>query len=112
MNQPTAGAPVSPYPNYLAWSITVTVLTFCLCCIVGSIPGIVAIVYGSQVNSKYAAGDEAGARRASENAKIWTWVGTGLAVLGLIWMIVSFFINGASFLYGDALQELQRLQTR
>lgn len=106
MNQPVAAT--SPYQNYLAWSIIVTVLGACFCCLIGAVPGVVAIVFGSQVNSKYAAGDEDGSRRASENAKLWCWVGTAFAALGIVWTIVSFFINGMSFVPNGGLEELMR----
>ena len=66
-------------PNYLVQAILVTIF----CCL---IPGIVAIVYAAQVNGKLAAGDIAGARRASNNAKTWAWVSFGLGlVVILIW---------------------------
>lgn len=73
-----------PVPNYLVWAILITVASLCLCCIVGTIPGIVAIVFASQVNSKLSAGDRAGAEQASKNAKLWCWVTTGLCILGLL----------------------------
>ncbi len=62
-------------PNYLVPSVLVT---FCCC-----LPlGIVALVFAAQVNSKFAAGDVAGAREASANAKKWVWIAflVGLAV--------------------------------
>ena len=53
--------------------------------------GIVSIVYASQVNSKYDAGDLTGAQRASSNAKQWmTW---GL-IAGLVTVV------GVVILYG------------
>lgn len=104
MNQPVAVT--SPYPNYLAWSITVAVLGACFCCLLGAAPGVVAIVFGSQVNSKYAAGDDAGSRRASENAKLWCWIGTALTALGIVWTIVSFFANGMSLVPSGGFEEL------
>lgn len=110
MNQPVAAA--SRYPNYLAWSIVVTVLGACFCCLVGAAPGVVAIVFGSQVGSKLAAGDEDGARRASEQAKLWCWIGTALAALGVLWTVLSFFINGMSFMSQEFLQQLQQVQGR
>ncbi|HEY1189144.1 MAG TPA: CD225/dispanin family protein [Gemmata sp.] len=65
----------SPPPNYLVQSILVT-----LCCCVPF--GIVAIVFAAQVNSKWANGDSAGARRASDSAKMWSWIafGSGLVI--------------------------------
>lgn len=77
---PPAGVQV---PNYLVWAILSTVC----CCIPLGIP---AIVYSTQVNSKFAVGDVAGARAASEKAKMWCWIafGTGL-VLGIISIILN-----------------------
>lgn len=61
-------------PNYLVWAILVTLLCF--------LPtGIVAIVYASQVGSKLAMGDVAGARDSSNKAKMWTIVS---AVIGVV----------------------------
>lgn len=87
MNQPVNAA-TPPFPNYLPWAITIIVLGACCCCAVGAGPGIVAIVYGNQVAHKFAAGDVDGARRASENAKLWCWIGTALIVVGMIAQIV------------------------
>lgn len=70
VTQKNAGAPGAyghpePMPDtYLVWSVVATVL----CCL---IPGIVAIVYSSQVSSKYYAKDYEGARKASERAQWW-----------------------------------------
>ncbi|ROU04520.1 CD225/dispanin family protein [Lysobacter enzymogenes] len=110
MNQPVVAG--SPYPNYLVWSIIVTVLGACFCCLIGAAPGVVAIVFGSQVGSKLAAGDEAGARRASEQAKLWCWIGTALVAVSLLWTILSFFIEGASFMSQEFLEQVRRAQGR
>ena len=76
-------APVggTPPPNYLVQSIIVT-----LCCCLPL--GIVAIVFSAQVNSKFAAGDMAGAAEASNKAKLFCWIGFGLGIaLQLIWLL-------------------------
>ena len=70
-DRPRRGAPP---PNYLVPSILVTLC----CCLIG---GIVAIVYAAQVNSKWSAGDYAGARAASANAKMWCWLSFGIGIL-------------------------------
>ncbi len=71
-------------PTYLAWSIAVTIL----CCLVG---GIVAIVYSSQVSSRYIAGDYEGAEYASRQARIWiivsACVGFAVGIAYTIWML-------------------------
>lgn len=105
MNQPVRAA--SPYSNYLPWSITLTVLGACLCCLIGSVPGIVAIVYGGKVDGLWAAGDEDGARRASETAKVWCWVGTALVGLSLIGNLVRAFIDTSTLVPQAVIDQLQ-----
>jgi uncharacterized membrane protein YphA (DoxX/SURF4 family) len=68
------GAPAGTVPNYLVQSILVT-----LCCCLPF--GVVAVVYAAQVNSKLAGGDIAGARDASDKAKMWSWIGFGIGLL-------------------------------
>ena len=64
-----------PMPStWLIWSVLVTVF----CCF---IPGIVAIIFSSQVSSRYYAGDIEGAKRASRTAEIWIIVSFVLGVL-------------------------------
>ena len=84
---PASGAPYTSYPpqsptgaapqNYLVWAILSTI-----CCCLPL--GIVAIVYAAQVDSKFAAGDYAGAQQSSDNAKQWCWIafGVGLVLRG------------------------------
>jgi hypothetical protein len=69
-------------PNYLAQAILVTLF----CCLPF---GIISIVYAAQVNGKLSAGDIAGAREASDKAKMWSWIsfGVGIPVI-IIWVII------------------------
>lgn len=60
--------------TYLIWSVLATVF----CCF---IPGIVAIIFSSQVSSRYYSGDVEGAKRASDRAQIWIIVSFVLGVL-------------------------------
>ena len=80
-------------PTYLAWSIVVTLL----CCLVG---GIVAIVYSSQVSSRYIAGDYEGAEYASRQARIWIIVSACVGLLAsiayILW-VVFFTTSMAAF---------------
>ncbi|MHB8273686.1 MAG: CD225/dispanin family protein [Dermatophilaceae bacterium] len=72
------GAQGTPPPNYLVWAILSTVL----CCL----PlGVASIVFSTQVNSKWAMGDVAGAQDASEKAKKFAMWG---AIVGVIVTVV------------------------
>ncbi len=70
-----------PPPNYLALSIISTLF----CC---QIFGIISIIYAAQVNSKYMAGDYAGAESASRNAKTWGLISIGIGVLIIAFVLV------------------------
>ena len=90
---PVAGVvqpPGAEIPNYLVFAILVTVL----CCLPTGIP---AIIYAAQVNGKLQMGDLAGAKAASDNAKMWCWIsfGAGLAAIVLyILLIVLGVVSG------------------
>ncbi len=105
MNTPV---PAQSIPNHLAWAIVSTILATCFCCPVGLL-GIVAIVYATQVNSKLNAGDIEGARRASENAKIWCWVATALAIVGVLWS-AWWFTTGGMAAFMEQMQMMQNMQ--
>lgn len=104
-----APSAIGPVPNHLVWSIIVTILAFCLCCVVGAIPGVVAIVFATQVNGKLNAGDRAGAEDASRKAKLWAWITTGLVILGLVLNIVS-YATGGSERYRQMLEQIEAQQ--
>lgn len=103
---PQGTSAFGPVPNHLVWAIVVTILAFCLCCVVGAIPGVVAIVFATQVNSKLAAGDRAGAEQSSKNAKLWAWITTGLVILGLLLNVVS-YATGGSERYRAMLEQIE-----
>lgn len=64
-----------PMPStYLIWSVLCTVF----CCF---IPGIVAIIFSSQVSSKYYAGDLEGSKKSSRMAEIWIIVSVVIGVV-------------------------------
>lgn len=98
MEQPAAyhGNYVAPdIPSYLVPSIIGTVISAILvlmfCFSPGVITGIVAIVYGSKVDSLRAQGDLISASSASKTAKVWmivTYVLLGLPVLGGISLVI------------------------
>jgi Interferon-induced transmembrane protein len=70
----------TPPQNYLVWSILSTIF----CCL----PlGIVSIVFAAQVNSKWAAGDVAGARDSSEKAKKFAmWSALAFVILAALYL--------------------------
>jgi len=67
-------------PAHLGWAIAATILGT-LTCMVGSVLGIVSILFGAQVHSKWHSGDIAGAFDASRKAKAWAIAATVANVL-------------------------------
>ena len=79
-SSPSANA-TSGVPNYLIPAILSTIF----CCL----PlGVVSIIFATQVNSKVAAGDIAGAAEASRKAKMFMFIAVGLGVLTWVCVIV------------------------
>ena len=86
-----------PPKTWLVESILVTLF----CCLPFGIAG---IIYASRVESKYYAGDHAGAQEASNEAGKWTkigfWIGLGILILYIIYIVVMIFWatkNGRDF---------------
>ncbi len=74
--------PGATIQNYLVFAILSTVL----CCPATGIP---AIIYAAQVNGKLQAGDLAGAKTASNNAKMWCWISFGIGLAGtVLWLLL------------------------
>ncbi len=68
------GQPAYQQPAQIKNHLVMAILATLLCCV----PlGAVGIIFASQVNSKLAAGDIAGAERASKNALLWSWLAIG-----------------------------------
>ncbi|MFI0547158.1 MAG: CD225/dispanin family protein [Brachymonas sp.] len=86
-----AGYTLPAPDNFLVQAILVT-----LCCCLPF--GIASIVYASQVNSKVAAGDMAGAHESARKARFWFWWALGL---GLPIQILLVFIQVAAGLAGS-----------
>jgi len=75
--------PGTPVQNYLVFAI----LTTEFCCLPAGIP---AIIYAAQVNGKLQAGDFAGAKAASDSAKMWCWVAFGLGLAAILfWVLIA-----------------------
>lgn len=84
---PSAGPGGALSPDVPKSHMTAAILTTILCC---TIPGVVAIVYASSVNSRLAAGDVEGARRASSKAEGWVIASFVLGLLSAtLWLPVS-----------------------
>ena len=69
------------------------VLTTIFCCLIG---GIIAIIYASQVNTKLAQGDIAGAQSASKTAMGWIIANIVLGLLGGLCYIIPVIIAAAA----------------
>lgn len=78
--------PGATVQNYLVFAILATLF----CCLPAGIP---AIVYAAQVNAKLQAGDFAGAKTSSDNAKMWCWISFGLG-LGVVALYVIAMLVG------------------
>lgn len=86
-----------PRPNnYLIMSIIGTVLGLCSC--IGLVLGIIAIVFSTQVDSKYNMGDFDGAMKAANNAKILSIIALVFGILGVIANIIYMIVVGGSVL--------------
>jgi hypothetical protein len=65
--------------NHLVLAILATLF----CCLPF---GVVGIIFATQVNSKLAAGDYAGAQKASKAAATWSWLAVGAgALMGILY---------------------------
>ncbi|MCR5414101.1 MAG: CD225/dispanin family protein [Kiritimatiellae bacterium] len=73
-------------PNHMVGAILSTIF----CCLIG---GIVSIVYASQVNTKLAQGDIAGAQEASRKANGWI---TANVVIGIVLVVINIIVTAAS----------------
>ena len=83
-----------PPKNWLVEAILVTVF----CCLPF---GIVGIVKAAEVNSKFAAGNYAGAVESSRSAAKWTKIGFFIAIAGVvIWGVLVAFGIGAGMMNG------------
>lgn len=90
---PTQGTPQVQPKNWLVESILVTIF----CCLPFGIAG---IVFATQVNSKYAAGDYAGALKASQDAGKWTKIGFWIGVIGIACYLAFIFLFGGLAIWG------------
>jgi cytochrome c biogenesis protein CcdA len=80
--------------NNLVLSIVGTVLGLCSPCCIGLILGIVAIVFSSQVDTKYNQGDYNAAIDSAKKAKTFALIAIGLFVVGIIINIIMLLLGG------------------
>ena len=80
--------PVKPNSN-LVPAILVTLF----CCLPF---GIAAIIFASQVDGKYAAGDYAGAEASAAKAKKWMWWAFGVGLVGTLLYVAMVAVGAAS----------------
>ena len=95
--RPLEQTPLSSTPpkNWLVESILVTIL----CCLPFGIAG---IVFASQVNSKWATGDHAGALKSSQEAAKWTKIGFFVGLGVIVLYIIAIFVFGATAFWATA----------
>ena len=84
--------PTPPPPNHLVWAIISVFLCWPL-----AIP---AIIFSTQVNSKWAQGDVQGAEEASRKAKQFALWATILGIIVIILSVIFFALAGAAGLAG------------
>lgn len=88
-----------PMKDYLVGNIILAVLSLCCTYFVGTITGIIGIVFSSMVRSRQRMGDMAGALSAQKVAKVMFWVTLGLTIAGLILNIILTFVVSTGVLY-------------
>lgn len=72
--------------NQMTLAIAATVLGLCSPCCIGFILGIIAIVFSSQVKSKFEKGDFSGALSSAKNSKNLAYIAIGLVVLNVVYL--------------------------
>lgn len=94
--QPAYGYGAAPGPkpdNFLIPAILSTLF----CCL---FPGIAAIVFAAQVDSKWNQGDFAGAQASAQKARTWTFVSVGLGVVAIVlWVLLVAMADNSTTTY-------------
>jgi uncharacterized membrane protein YedE/YeeE len=95
-------------PNsHMVMAIISTVLSVITCTGLGLIPGIVSIVFASQVNSKFNSGNYEAAQKSSKNAKI-AWIISVVITVAIL--IYTFAVVGSS--WGEIMETFQQEMER
>lgn len=90
--------------NNMPLAIVSTLLGCCSIYGIGFIVGIVAIVFATQVNSKYKAADYDGAEKSAKNVKLLSYIALGLFVVGIIVNVVMWQTGK----YDEIIEQLQK----
>lgn len=99
--------------NNLPLAIVATIVGICSPCCIGLILGIIAIVFSTQVDTKYGYGDYLGAESSAKTTKILSFISIGLFALNLIWTIIQLSTTGVDVYleqYQQILEQLEQLQ--
>ena len=86
--------------NQMTLAIVAAVLGLCSPCCIGFILGIIAIIFSSQVKSKFEKGDFAGALSSAKNSKTLAYIAIGLLILNIVYL---YFLGGVAT-YQDILE--------
>ncbi|MDH6308629.1 hypothetical protein M2451_000940 [Dysgonomonas sp. PFB1-18] len=96
--------------NNLVLSIVSTVLGLCSPCCIGLILGIIAIVFSTQVDSKYTMGDYQGAEKSAKTARILAFIALGFFALNVLYFIFLIITGGLSAITDQYQQILDQVQ--
>ena len=88
--------PQAPPKNWLLESILVTLF----CCLPFGLAG---IIFASQVNTKFAAGDYEGALQSSKDAGKWTKIGFFIGIACMLIYLVMIFAFGYTAIWSSAM---------
>ncbi|MDH6354463.1 hypothetical protein M2132_000791 [Dysgonomonas sp. PH5-45] len=91
---PYNNVPVTPPNNNMPLAIVSLILGCCSPWCTGLILGIIAVIFASQVKTKFNAGDPIGAEKSAKTAKILSFIALGLFVVGIIMSIVTIVSMG------------------
>ncbi len=94
-NQSFGNNNMPPRPdNYMVLAIVATVVGACSC--LPLILGVVAIIFASQVESKYRLGDYIGAESSSKNSKLLSIISLVVSAVSIIFVILYWLFVGVA----------------
>ncbi len=96
--------------NHMVMAIISTILPLITCTFYGIVPGIVSIVFASQVNSKYNNNDIEGAQKNSKYAKIAWIIAIVITVIMLAYYAYMFSVNGEEIME-EIKKEMEKQQS-